>query len=578
MVAMYLTKTIVQRCSDLNCYADISDFIHRLMTLRDAQGTADYSLKNMLAPTSMKGIEAAVLLLDHALQAQQNILIVGDFDADGATSTALLYRCLRAFGFHHVNFLVPNRFEFGYGLTPEIVDLAASQSPDLIITVDNGISSIDGVVAAKQRGIKVLVTDHHLPGAILPDADAIVNPNQPGCEFGSKNLAGVGVIFYVMMALRAHLRDNSWFATQELLVPNMAQFLDLVALGTVADVVPLDGNNRILVAQGIERIRAGASSAGILAMLKVANRNAERIVADDFGFAVGPRLNAAGRLDDMSIGIRCLLSDNWVEALGIAQELDSLNQQRKAIESSMQVEAIRDLDNINLGDGAEAKNGICLFRDDWHQGVVGIVASRIKDRTHRPTVAFSRVDDNELKGSGRSIPGVHLRDVLDEIATKNPGLLTKFGGHAMAAGMSLKESALAEFSLEFDSVVGKYLTDDMREPLVHSDGSLDPHQLTLAYAEAIRQAGPWGQTFPEPQFDGLFRLVNYKRVGANHLKMMLSLGEFSEIVLDAIAFNVDEALWPTQDTRMLRVVYKLDVNEYRGRQSLQLMVVYFELC
>ena len=578
MVAMYLTKTIVQRCSDLNCYADISDFIHRLMTLRDAQGTADYSLKNMLAPTSMKGIEAAVLLLDHALQAQQNILIVGDFDADGATSTALLYRCLRAFGFHHVNFLVPNRFEFGYGLTPEIVDLAASQSPDLIITVDNGISSIDGVVAAKQRGIKVLVTDHHLPGAILPDADAIVNPNQPGCEFGSKNLAGVGVIFYVMMALRAHLRDNSWFATQELLVPNMAQFLDLVALGTVADVVPLDGNNRILVAQGIERIRAGASSAGILAMLKVANRNAERIVADDFGFAVGPRLNAAGRLDDMSIGIRCLLSDNWVEALGIAQELDSLNQQRKAIESSMQVEAIRDLDNINLGDGAEAKNGICLFRDDWHQGVVGIVASRIKDRTHRPTVAFSRVDDNELKGSGRSIPGVHLRDVLDEIATKNPGLLTKFGGHAMAAGMSLKESALAEFSLEFDSVVGKYLTDDMREPLVHSDGNLDPHQLTLAYAEAIRQAGPWGQTFPEPQFDGLFRLVNYKRVGANHLKMMLSLGEFSEIVLDAIAFNVDEALWPTQDTRMLRVVYKLDVNEYRGRQSLQLMVVYFELC
>ncbi|WP_370981485.1 single-stranded-DNA-specific exonuclease RecJ [Agaribacterium sp. ZY112] len=535
----------------------------------------DYSLKKLSSPLLMKGMSEAVALLEAAFKQGQRILVVGDFDADGATSIAVALRSLRALGAAHVNFIVPNRFEYGYGLTPEIVALAEQEKPDLLITVDNGIASIDGVAVARQAGIKVLITDHHLPGEQVPEADAIVNPNQRGCEFPSKNLAGVGVIFYVMLALRARLREINWFNEQGLLEPNLAQFLDLVALGTVADVVPLDYNNRILVAQGIERIRAGLCCPGIVALLKVASRSPEKLSASDFGFAIGPRLNAAGRLDDMSVGIACLLSDDWPECLNIATELDALNRERRAIEASMQLDAIRDLQA--LAEDGQGRNAVCLCRDDWHQGVVGIVASRIKDRLHRPVIAFADTGDGELKGSGRSIAGVHLRDVLDRVATSTPGLLSKFGGHAMAAGLSLPAARFDEFSVAFDVAVAQILTDELKEPVIWSDGALQSEQLSLLHAEAIRDSGPWGQAFPEPVFDGVFKLVEQRIVGAKHLKMMLTPEESSSLLLDAIAFNVDLELWPNQEQILVRLAYKLDVNEFRGRRSVQLIVDHLQL-
>ncbi|WP_096087249.1 single-stranded-DNA-specific exonuclease RecJ [Agaribacterium haliotis] len=530
----------------------------------------DYGLKHLHSPKLMKGIDDGVELLVQALKGQQRILIVGDFDADGATSTAVAIRGLKALGAYQVDYLVPNRFEYGYGLTPEIVALACENKPDLLITVDNGISSIDGVAAAQAQGIKVLVTDHHLPGKSLPDAEAIVNPNQPGCEFPSKNLAGVGVIFYLMLALRAKLREINWFTERSIAEPNLAIFLDLVALGTVADVVPLDYNNRILVAQGLERIKAGAACPGILALLKVASREHTKVSAADFGFAIGPRLNAAGRLDDMSIGIRCLLSDDWLQSLEVAAELDSLNKERRAIESSMQADALKDLEQL-AEDGA-GQNGVSLYREDWHQGVVGIVASRIKDRLHRPVIAFADADELEVKGSGRSISGLHLRDVLDEVATSNPGLVSKFGGHAMAAGISLPKERLEEFSRAFDLVCERNLTDELKEPVLWSDGPLSSEQLSLVHAEALKSAGPWGQAFPEPVFDGRFRLLEQRIVGAKHLKMLLADEAHDGLVLDAIAFGVDLELWPNPDVQSLRLVYKLDVNEFRGRRSVQLLV------
>lgn len=550
--------------------------VFALMQARNEQlDENSYALSNLHKPELMKGIGEAVAILIEALVSQKRILIVGDFDADGATSTAVLYRSLIAFGAQYLNYLVPNRFEYGYGLTPEIVALGQQYAPEIIITVDNGISSIEGVAAAKALGICVIVTDHHLPGRELPDADAIVNPNQPGCEFPSKSLAGVGVIFYVMLALRAGLRQSQWFTQKEIPEPNLAQFLDLVALGTVADVVPLDRNNRILVAQGLQRIRAKSCCVGILAILKIANRDFEKISANDFGFAIGPRLNAAGRLDDMSVGIRCLLSNDWREALDIATELDSLNKERRAIEASMQVDAERDLGELLERDLAD-KNGLCLYREDWHQGVVGILASRIKDRQHRPTIAFAAAGEGELKGSGRSIAGIHLRDVLDELASSNPGLLKKFGGHAMAAGVSIEQSRFAEFEAAFDLVVGRLLSDEMKEPIVVSDGCLSAEQCSLAHAQAIKDAGPWGQAFPEPIFNGVFRLIDQKIVGAKHLKLLLGFGEFSDLVFDAIAFNVDLDFWPNTAAREVSIAFKLDVNEFRGRQSVQLMVEYIE--
>ncbi|MCP8898010.1 single-stranded-DNA-specific exonuclease RecJ [Gilvimarinus xylanilyticus] len=533
------------------------------------------NLQRLLKP-NLKGLDEAATLLADAVVADARILIVGDFDADGATSSALAVLALQAMGAKQVDFLVPNRFEYGYGLTPEIVAVAAESHPDVIVTVDNGISSIDGVAAAQALGIAVVVTDHHLPGSELPAADAMVNPNQPGCEFASKSLAGVGVIFYVMNALKNELAQMGWFAEAGLSEPNMAQFLDLVALGTVADVVPLDDNNRILVEQGIRRIRAGVARPGILALLQVSGRSRERLVASDLGFALGPRLNAAGRLDDMSIGIRCLLSTHEDEALALAAELDNFNRDRKAIESGMQREALAMLDKLSVDESSDLPWGLCLYDATWHQGVIGILASRIKDRLHRPVIVFADSDEGQIKGSARSIPGLHIRDALDAVAARHPELLQKFGGHAMAAGMSIRTEDYQAFSEAFDAQVKRQLQPDDLQAVVQSDGELQDEEFDLSLARQLREAGPWGQHFPEPLFDGEFYLVQQRIVGEKHLKLVLARDEQKQNLVDAIAFNVDVKLWPNEHAEKIRAAFKLDVNEFRGRESLQLMVDYLE--
>ena len=530
-------------------------------------------LEQLPKPT-MKGLPEACALLADAIQHQQRILIVGDFDCDGATSTCVGLLGLRALGAGHVDYLVPNRFEFGYGLTPEIVAVAAERQPDLIVTVDNGISSIDGVAAAAKLGIPVLVTDHHLPGDALPDAAAIVNPNQHGCPFPAKSLAGVGVMFYVLLALRTEMRERAWFSDARP-EPNLAELLDLVALGTVADVVPLEQTNRVLVTQGLRRIRAGRCRPGINALLRVAGKEASRLVAADMGFALGPRLNAAGRLDDISLGIRCLLTEDEDVALSLAAELDDLNRERRAIEQSMKDDAMRVLAHLQL-DASNIPNGICLYDPTWHQGVVGILASRIKDRYHRPVIAFADADDVEMKGSARSIPGLHLRDALDLLAKRNPGLLNKFGGHAMAAGLSLAKADYPRFEVAFDAIVAELTNEEQLTAAVHSDGELQPDDFSIEHAELLRSAGPWGQNFPEPKFHGRFRLVQQRIVGERHLKMVLAplttSGEASQQIIDAIAFNIDTAVWPNPQIDHVNVVYKLDSNLFRERLSVQLLV------
>jgi len=581
-----MNKKILRREIPANSPVFAGNVLPLLQRVYRARGLTDNSqlhnqLGQMHRPSAFLGMEEAVNLLADTVEAQQRVLIVGDFDADGATSSALAVLALRALGLQQVDFLVPNRFEFGYGLTPEIVTVARERHPDLIITVDNGISSIEGVAAAKEAGIKVVVTDHHLPAEQLPEADAIVNPNQHGCPFPSKNLAGVGVIFYVMSRLRGALRDRGWFERQQLAEPNMASFLDLVALGTVADVVPLDHNNRILVHQGLQRIRAGQSRPGILALLEVAGRPRNRLVASDLGFTVGPRLNAAGRLDDMSLGIQCLLCDSQHLAREMAAELDDLNRDRKAIESSMQTEALATLKQLALpGEGSESGVdlpwGLCLYDGSWHQGVIGILASRIKDRYHRPVIAFADASDAEIKGSARSIPGLHIRDALDAVAAKHPGLLTKFGGHAMAAGMSLDKNRFDDFAKAFDEVVRSQLKPTDLQATVLSDGALSAAEFSLEVAEQLREGGPWGQHFPEPVFDGEFYLVQQCIVGEKHLKLVLALDEQGRELIDAIAFNIDLELWPNPQAQKARLAYRLDINEFRGRQSVQLIVEYIE--
>lgn len=538
----------------------------------------DRELSALAPAAQLKDLDQAVERLATALINNETVIIIGDFDADGATSSALAVLALQAMGMRRVSYLVPNRFEFGYGLSPEIVELAALRKPALIVTVDNGISSITGVKRATELGIDVIITDHHLPGAELPAALAIVNPNQPACEFPSKNLAGVGVIFYVMTALRTYLKSTGWFESQSLPVPNMADYLDLVALGTVADVVPLDSNNRILVYQGLRRIRAGRARPGILALLEFARRRHERVVAADLGFAIGPRLNAAGRLDDMSLGIACLLSDNAAIAREMAVELDRLNHDRRAIEQQMQQEALQILDRL-LAETQEQglPAGLCLFDPAWHQGVVGILASRLKDRFHRPVIAFALADDGqELKGSARSIQGIHIRDVLDQVATDNPGLITRFGGHAMAAGLSLPREELSRFQTAFAGVVDAQLEEGMLEARILSDGELQSDELNLFVAGILRESGPWGQQFPEPLFDGEFYIVQQRKVGERHLKLLLSLDRDKRQLIDAIAFNVDVEQWLQQRAEALRMVYRLDINEYREQQSVQLVIEYLE--
>jgi single-stranded-DNA-specific exonuclease len=505
----------------------------RGVTSRDEVET---DLAGLIPPERLQGLDRAVRILADALRGRRRILIVGDFDADGATSCALAVRCLRAFGADWVDYLVPNRFEFGYGLTPEIVEVARSRRPEVIVTVDNGISSIDGLAAARRLGWQTVITDHHLAGEQLPEADAIVNPNAPGCSFPSKALAGVGVIFYVMLGLRAALREAGWFSSNALREPNMADYLDLVALGTVADVVPLDRNNRILVRHGLERMRSGHCRPGITALLRVAGRNPSRTQAGDLGFAVGPRLNAAGRLDDMSQGIECLLSEDESEALAYAQTLDRLNRERRSIEDDMKQQAEAMLGSWSPQDGEGLPWGLCLFRPEWHQGVIGILASRIKERLHRPVIAFASADDGLIKGSARSIEGLHIRDALAEVAVREPGILSRFGGHAMAAGMTLRESDFERFAACFDRVVREQLRADALEPIIHSDGSIAATEMTLDTARAISAGGPWGQGFEEPLFDDWFEVISSRVVGEKHWKLVLRLPS-TQTAVDGIAFN-----------------------------------------
>jgi len=530
----------------------------------------DYQLKKLLPYHQLKGIDTAVTLLVKALEAQANILIVGDFDCDGATSTSLALLALGAMGAKNVSYLVPNRFDFGYGLSTALVDYAKAIEPDLIVTVDNGIASHEGVARAHELGIKVVVTDHHLAAETLPDADAIVNPNQPGCEFPFKSTAGVGVIFYVMSALRRQLQTQGWFDQQGIKAPNMAQYLDLVALGTVADLVPMEHNNRILVAQGVARIRAGKARPGILALLAVAKRQHYNLQATDLGFSIGPRLNAAGRLEDMSLGIECLLSDDEHIAAQLAQELDELNAQRRHIEADMQQQAGNILTRLESSQDQELPKCVCLFHPDWHQGVVGIVASRIKEKWHRPALVFAMGDADTLKGSCRSIAGFHLRDALAAVDAHNSGLIIKFGGHAMAAGLSIKADNFEAFKEALDTYAQEHLPDSLLAKEWRSDGQLSAQELQLNQAFLLQQAGPWGQGFEEPTFHGRFVLVQQRIVGEKHLKLVLADLQTGELV-DAIYFNIDLAVWPST-CEQADLVYRLDINEFRGRQSLQLMV------
>ncbi len=533
-------------------------------------GELELDFSRLLPPARLLNAEPAARLLADAVCAGQHILIVGDYDADGATSTALAITALRAFGASDVGYLVPNRFEYGYGLTPEIVALALrGKRPDLLITVDNGISSIEGITAAREAGIATLVTDHHLAGDVLPDADVIVNPNQPGCSFPSKNLAGVGVVFYLMMALRAELRDRGHFEGRT--EPNLGQLTDLVALGTVADVVPLDHNNRILVEAGLRRIRAGRARPGIAALLEVAGRAPHSVVASDLGFAVGPRINAAGRLEDMSVGIECLLQQDIGAARGLASELHRINQDRRLIERDMQAQALKLLDELVLAGEARAPIAMTLYEPGWHQGVIGILASRIKDRLHRPTIVFADGDNGDIKGSARSIAGIHIRDVLDAVATRHPGLISKFGGHAMAAGLSIAREDYPAFAGAFVAEVERHAQDVELQAVIESDGELAAQDFELSLAQALRFAGPWGQHFPEPVFDGEFDIVSQRIVGEKHLKLVLSVPG-SGRALDAIAFNIDTGRWPDEGVARVHAAYRLDVNEFRGAQNVQLVV------
>lgn len=523
-----------------------------------------------LLPFSLlKGIDDAVALLITALKAQQQIIIVGDFDADGATSTAVLLSGLQMLGFKRVEYLVPNRFEYGYGLSPQMAELAVAQGAELIITVDNGISAVEGVALAKRAGVKVLVTDHHLAGAELPEADAIVNPNQPGCSFPSKALAGVGVAFYLLLALRAALREQQYFADNALTEPNLADLLDLVALGTVADVVPLDSNNRILVHQGLMRIRSGKCRPGIQALIDIANRDAKRLTASDFGFALAPRLNAAGRLDDMSLGISCLLAKDLGLARQYAAELDNLNVERRAIEQSMQVEAQAFLGQLSF-DGKALPECLCLYRHDWHQGVIGILAGRIKEQFHRPTIVFAQGDEGELKGSARSIHGLHIRDLLEEISSQYPGLIKKFGGHAMAAGLTISAERLDTFKLALEFTAKKHLTAEQLTAVLYTDGNLPAECFDLAFVRELQNAGPWGQAFPEPVFEDEFAVISQKMLSDRHLKMVLQSADGK--LLDAIWFNADNKTWPDVNVQKVLLAYQLDINEYRDKQNLQLLV------
>lgn len=553
--------------------------VYRARGIRDISELA-LSLRDLQGLSQLKGLQGAVDLLTDAIQQKKKIVIVGDFDADGATSTALAVSALRAMGAVHCWYLVPNRFDYGYGLSPEIVEVAISQGADLIVTVDNGISSLQGVRAAKDAGLSVLITDHHLPGEELPAADAIVNPNQAGCTFPSKHAAGVGVIFYVMSGLRAHLRSQDWFQNQGLAEPSMADFLDLVALGTVADLVPLDHNNRILVEQGLRRIRAGRMRPGIQALIELGGRKPKSLNASDMGFVLGPRLNAAGRLDDMSVGIECLLTTSASQAVELATVLDKFNRERKLIEEDMKRDAEQQLASLEAIEAAD-QYGVCLYEQHWHQGVIGILASRIKERLHRPVVVFAPEHDDPdkpvefLKGSARSISGFHMRDALDAISKSAPGLIEKFGGHAMAAGMTIRAEFYERFRAAFDDIAARLLDESDLQSVLYSDGDLSEQELCLPVVAELNRAGPWGQKFPEPAFDGIFRIAQQRVLKEKHLKLVLQ-SEFGDQLYDAIQFNSDWIGRPLPER--VHVLYRPAINEFRGRKSVQLMLDHVAEC
>jgi len=526
-------------------------------------------LKGLTHYKALKGIETGAALLADAVEQNKRIIIVGDFDADGATSIAVCLLSMGLMGFNNIDYLVPNRFDFGYGLSVPIVDVAIERDADVIVTVDNGISCIDGVTHAKEKGLEVIVTDHHLPGDTLPPADAIVNPNQPGCTFPSKNLAGVGVSFYIMLAIKAELQQRGYFERSGVVPPNLATLLDIVAVGTVADVVVLDKNNRILVHQGLQRIRAGKCRPGIKALVEVANRECSHLTSTDLGFVVGPRLNAAGRLDDMSQGIACLLEDDKIQARMIAAELDALNKERREIETGMKAQAEEALEKMSIDEG-DMPAALVVYRADFHQGVIGIVAGRLKEKYLKPVIAFAHQDEAVIKGSARSIPGVHIRDVLDEVNTRYPNVIDKFGGHAMAAGLSLPVDKLAEFEQAFVDITQAHVDKLDTAHALLSDGDLGTEELSLPFAHMLRQAGPFGQGFESPLFDGEFQLVDQRLVGQKHLKMVVKSKEGTEI--DAIAFNVDLKTWPNAMVKNVHIAYRLDINVFRGQESVQLII------
>ncbi|MCZ8529535.1 single-stranded-DNA-specific exonuclease RecJ [Alteromonas sp. PRIM-21] len=555
--------------------SDLHPVIDRIYRGRNIANMDDLEngLKGLTHFNVLKGMPQAAQILANAVVQNKRVIIVGDFDADGATSTSVCILALRAMGYHNVDFLVPNRFDFGYGLSVPIVDEAAKQGAEVIVTVDNGISCIDGVTHAKSLGMQVVVTDHHLPGDTLPPADAIVNPNQPGCEFPSKNLAGVGVAFYIMLALKAELQQQGYFEKVGIAPPNLASLLDIVAVGTVADVVVLDKNNRILVHQGLQRIRAGKCRPGIKALVEVANRDCAHLTSTDLGFVVGPRLNAAGRLDDMSQGIACLLEDETIQARMIAAELDALNKERREIETGMKAQAETVLEQMALDEG-DMPSALVVYREDFHQGVIGIVAGRLKEKYLKPVIAFAHQDDIVIKGSARSIPGVHIRDVLDEVNTRYPGVIDKFGGHAMAAGLSLPVAKLSDFEQAFVDVARTHMEKLDGNHALLSDGDLSSEELCLPFAHLLRQAGPFGQGFESPLFDGEFTLLDQRLVGQKHLKMVLKSDGASEV--DAIAFNIDLKAWPNAMVKRVHIAYRLDINVFRGQETVQLIIEQIE--
>ncbi|WP_424948470.1 single-stranded-DNA-specific exonuclease RecJ [Candidatus Spongiihabitans sp.] len=573
--------------------ARLSPLLKRIFENRNLTDPAEltYPLARMLPPDTLKNADRASALLFAALTSQQRILIIGDYDTDGATATALGLICLRAMGADNIDYLVPNRFEFGYGLSPEIAEVAVQKNPNLVITVDNGINSVPGVSVLKQRNISVIITDHHLAGPILPDADAILNPNQPGCGFPSKALAGVGVMFYLLLLLRAKLKAANWFADMHLTAPNLAEYLDLVALGTVADMVPLDYNNRILVAQGVARIKAGRCRPGILALMEVSARDYRNMVASDLGFVIAPRLNAAGRLDDISIGIECLLTDDRDTARDYAETLNDINLERRVLEQKMQSQAMKIVRGIvnsakqnkakknkakqNKNDRATNLSGFCLYEPDWHQGIVGLVASRVKDKTNQPVIAFADTVDDKLTGSARSVAGLHIKDLLENISAAHAGLIVKFGGHAMAAGLTIAEKNFVAFKAAFHNHVAAHFANADATGAIYTDGDLPENEITLDNAEQLRAAAPWGQGFPAPLFDGVFIVTAQKVVGEHHLRFTLQPAD-GTCRFEGIAFRAIEPGQPRPQLDRIHAVYQLDVNEFRGRRSLQLIIEHFQ--